>query len=42
VEREVNSGWPALKKILWKGKSKSSEKIFRKMFNQHYGDTHTT
>jgi hypothetical protein len=40
VEREVNSGWPALKETRWKGKSKSCARIFRKTFNQHFGDTH--
>ena len=37
-EREVNSGWPALKEIRWKEKSKNFGKIFRKMFNRHFGD----
>ena len=42
IEREVNSGWPALRKSLWKEKSRNSEKIFRKMYNLHSGDTRTT
>jgi hypothetical protein len=39
-EREVNSGWPALRVIPWKGKSKSCERIFRETFNRRFGDTH--
>jgi hypothetical protein len=39
-EREVNSGWPPLRKTRWKRKSKSCERIFRKMFNRRFGDTH--
>jgi hypothetical protein len=38
VEREVNSGWRSLRETLWKGKSGSFGKIFKKMFNQHSGD----
>jgi hypothetical protein len=39
VEREVNIGWPALKKSLWKERLKSFGKIFKRMSNQHCGDT---
>jgi hypothetical protein len=41
VEREVNIGWQALKRSLWRGKSRNFGKIFRKTFNLHSGGTLT-